>query len=118
MVISKETSKTIEELQIFEQHIQGFLAQKQTVQIELQEVDNALSEINKTKDDVYKILSGVMIKADKESLLKELEEKKKIFELRINSVEKQEKILEEKTVKLRDKISYALAEDKDNIARD
>src|SRR3989338_1022397 len=102
MDISKETSNTIEELQMLEQHLQGFLAQKQTVQIELQEVENALSEINKTKDDVYKILSGVMLKADRESLLRELEEKKKILDLRINSIEKQEKILEEKTQNLRD----------------
>lgn len=113
MAISKETSKTIEELQMLEQHLQGFLAQKQTVQIELQEVENALSEINKTKDDVYKILSGVMLKADRESLLRELEEKKKILDLRINSIEKQEKILEEKTQNLRDKISSVLAENKD-----
>ena len=108
MDISKEAEKTIEELQILEQHLHGFLAQKQTVQVELQEVDNAINEIEKTKDDVFKILSGIMLKADKNTLKKELEERKKILVLRISSIEKQEKILEEKTSKLRDKIQGAM----------
>jgi len=105
MVISKETDKTIEELQMLEQHLQGFLGQKQMVQIELQEVSNALNEVKKTKDDVYKILSGVMIKADKEELVKELEERKKIGDLRVSTIEKQERLIEDKAHKLRDEIS-------------
>lgn len=102
---SKDMRKVIEELQMLEQHIQGFLAQKQTIQVELQEVLNALSEIAGTKDDVYRILSGIMLKTDKESLVRELEERKKLMELRINSIEKQEKILEERANRLKEKIT-------------
>lgn len=101
---SKETDETIEEFQILEQQLRGLLAQKQMVQVELQEVLNALEELDKTKDEVYKILSGVMIKAEKNVLKKELEEKKKLAELRISSIEKQERTLGEKTGKLKDKI--------------
>lgn len=111
MDISKEAEKTIEELHMLEQHLQRFLAQKQMIQVELEEINNALSEIEKTKDDVYKILSGVMLKTDRNSLKRELDEKKKLFELRINSIEKQEKILEEKVNKLRDKITSALSKE-------
>lgn len=103
-MISKEDT-TIEELQALEQHLQGFLAQKQVVQIELQEILNAIEEIKKTNDDIYKILSGVMLKAEKETLLKELEERKKLSELRINSIERQENIINEKIGKLRETIT-------------
>ncbi len=105
---SKETNEAIGEFQILEQQLRGFLAQKQMVQVELQEIENALEELDKTKDEVYKILSGVMIKADKDTLKKELEEKKKISDLRISSIEKQEKSLEEKIITLKEKISSAI----------
>lgn len=105
---SKETNEAIGEFQILEQQLRGLLSQKQMVQIELQEVLNALEELNKTKDEVYKVLSGIMIRAEKSVLKKELEEKKKLAELRINSIEKQEKILEEKTGKLKDKINASI----------
>lgn len=108
MEISKENSKFIEELQGYEQHLQNFLAQKQMMQVELQEVSNALNELNKTKDEVYKILSGIMMKTDKNSLTKDLEERKKLFELRISSIEKQEHIFEDKTLKLREKIASGM----------
>jgi prefoldin beta subunit len=107
MEISEEARQTVEELQVLEQHLHSFLAQKQTVQVEVQEIENALNEVKNSKDDVYKMLSGIMIKAEKESLIGELDEKKKLLELRINSIEKQESILGGKVKGLREKISNA-----------
>jgi prefoldin beta subunit len=86
--------------------------QKQTVQIELNEVQNALGDLKKTGDEVYKVIGGVMIRSNKADLLKELSEKQKILELRISTVEKQEKILEEKTGKLRKELTEILAKKK------
>jgi len=104
MDISQETSKNIEELQILEHQLQGFLVQKQNIQVELNEVNNALEETKKTEEDVYKILSNVMMKANKKDLIKELEERKRLLELRINSFEKQEEAIESKVSKLREEI--------------
>jgi prefoldin beta subunit len=112
MDISKETSQKIQELQIIEQHLQSFLAQKQTLQIELNEATNALQELGKTSDEVYKILSGVMIKADKESTIKELEEKKKLLDLRVDSIEKQEKTLESKALEIRNEVTASMHDKK------
>lgn len=95
----------IEELQSLESGIQSLLMQKQNLQIELNESLNALSEVEKTGDEVYKILNGIMIKADKTRVLAELKEKKKLFELRVNSIEKQEKIFEEKAEKIRKELN-------------
>ncbi len=112
MESSSEANKTIEESQILEQHLGEFLAQKQTIQIELQEILNALEELEKTNDEVYKILGNVMIKSDKSVLSKELEERKKLMQLRISSIEKQEKIVEEKIFRLKDKIRDLIEKDK------
>ncbi len=108
MDISNDNAKTIEELHILEHNLQNTLAQKQMFQVELQEVENALLELKKTNDEVYKILSGVMMRAEKEDLIKELEEKKRFLELRISSIEKQERILGDRSTKLREKLKVSI----------
>ncbi len=112
MNIDKETEKRIEELQILEQQLQKFLMEKQAMQVELNETENALGELNKTNDEVYKILGGVMIKSNKEELIKELKEKKKLFEIRISSIEKQEGLLSNKTEEMKRELQEILKEQK------
>ncbi len=97
-------SKLIEELQIIEHGLQHILAQKQVFQVESQEIKNALEEVKKTKDDIYKTFSGIMIKANKKSLIAELEEREKVIGLRISSLEKQEENLQANSLKLRNKM--------------
>jgi len=101
---SINADKKIEELQHLESHLQNFLMQKQAVQIELNEIDNALREIKNSSDELYKMVSGVMIKSTKEKLNKELEEKKKIAEMKLASIEKEEKNLEKSSLTLRKEI--------------
>ena len=109
MNIDAETGKKIQELQILEQNLQNMLIQKQAVQSELNEAENASSEIKKAKDEIYKIVGGIMLKSEKSVLSREIEDKKNIFGLRVSSIEKQEKILEEKADKLRKEISEKLS---------
>jgi prefoldin beta subunit len=96
MKIDEATGKKIQELQILEQNLQNLLMQKQSVQIELAEFENALSELKKSGEEVYKIVGGLMVRSNKAALTADLEEKKKIMSLRVSSIEKQEKILDEK----------------------
>ena len=94
--VDKETEQKIGQLQLMEQNLQNFLMQKQSFQTQLYEIDNALQELEKTKDKTYKIVGTVMIASKKEDLIKDLKEKKSVVELRIKSLEKQEKALKEK----------------------
>jgi len=94
----------IQELQILEQNLQNILFQKQTFQIELAETQSALDELEKSDDDVYKIIGQLMLKTEKQKISQELEEKKKMLELRIKTMENQEKIITEKVEKLRKEI--------------
>ena len=102
--INEKTQDKIQEIQILEQNLQNLLLQKQAFQIELNETENALSEISKSKDDVFKLISNIMIKADKEQTQKELKQKKELLSLRLNSIEKQESQLSEQVENLRKEI--------------
>ena len=113
MNIDSETSKKIQELQIFEQNLQNFHIQKQALQVELNEINNALVELKNSDSDVYKITGSIMLKSDKESLSKDLEEKKKLFDLRISTMEKQEKILDEKASDLKEEINKSIGQKKE-----
>ena len=112
MNIDAETGKKIQELQILEQNLQNFLMQKQSSQMELNEIINALEFLSKSGEEVYKVIGGIMMKSDKLTLKKELEEKKKILDIRIHSAEKQEKIIEERTEKLRKEVNEAITKNK------
>jgi len=112
MKIDEQTGKKIQELQILEQNLQALSIQNQTFQIELTEVLNALADLKKSGEEVYKIVGGLMIRSSKADLISDLEEKKRIFELRISSIEKQEKILEGKAEILKKEITNFVSEHK------
>ena len=92
----------IQEFQLLENNLQNILMQKQAFQMELSETDSAIEEIKNSGDDVYKIIGQLMLKSDKEKIKGELLEKKKLFELRLKSIEKQEFSLTKELEKLRE----------------
>jgi len=100
-----ENNKQLQEMQFLEQNLQNLLLQKQAFQMELSETQSASKEIEKAGDEVFKIIGQLMIKSDKSKMKKELEDKEKILNLRINSIEKQEKNFVEQLENLRDKIT-------------
>ena len=97
-----DSENKIQELQILEQTMQNILLQKQSFQIELAETQGALEELEKTEDEVYKIIGQLLLKTEKAKTISELEEKKKMFELRIKTLENQEKNIVDKIEKLRE----------------
>ncbi len=96
-----DQNENIRNLQILEQNMHNLMMQKQAFQMELAETNAALREVQNSTDDVYKIISQLMIKVRREEVKKELEEKKKLFDLRINAIEKQEQEFEKKADSLR-----------------
>lgn len=108
MAMSEATARKIQELQLIEQNLQEILMHKQNIQVEINEAINALEELKTSGEEVYKILSGMMIRSEKKKIVSELEEKKKILELRANSFENQEKKLNEKVEELRKEITSSV----------
>jgi len=73
--------------------------------MELAETNSALSELEKSGEEVFKIIGQLMIKSEKPKIRAELEDKKKILELRINSFEKQENIFAGQLEKIREEFT-------------
>ena len=100
VTMENETQEKINQLQSIEQNLQHMLSQRQQFQMQLVEVESALSEIEKTERS-YKIIGNIMVLADKNDLRKELQEKKEKITLRTNSIEKQEEKLRTKAESIR-----------------
>jgi prefoldin beta subunit len=107
--VSAQIQEKINKLSMMEQQLQSFLAQKQTFQAQLMEVDSAIDELKKTQK-AYKIIGNVMVLSDKESLVKELEQRKETTELRIKSLEKQETKMREKTGELQSEVMKEISD--------
>lgn len=88
---------------MFEQSLQSFLGQKQQFQMQLVEVESALSELEHT-EKAYKIVGNIMVETDKKELQDDLNSKKEVLELRLKTMEKQETQVRDKASKLQSEI--------------
>lgn len=96
------SEQKLQEMHLLEQNVQNLLMQKQAFQMELSETESALKEIENSSEDVFKIVGQLMIKSEKTKVLDELKNKKKLLDLRIGSIDKQEASLTEKLSEIRE----------------
>lgn len=94
----------MQKIQFFQESLQTILMQKQAFQMELNETVAALGEVEKSKDDVYKVVGQIMIKVPKESTVEDLKRKEKILEMQLKKLEEQESKLSSEVKKLRDEL--------------
>lgn len=104
MEMDQETQQKIQELQGMEQNLNNLVMQKQAFQMELTETENALSEISKSKDDVFKLVGNIMIKADKKKTEEDLTKKKDLLSLRLKSIDSEEKNLSDNAEALKKEV--------------
>lgn len=103
--MDEETSKKIGELQNLEQNFQSIMVKRQSIQVESNEVKNALKELdNSTSPEVYRVIGKIMVKSNKDSLKKELSEKNKLLNSKLKATEKQELLLRENMERLRNDV--------------
>jgi prefoldin beta subunit len=93
-------------LQQLQQTLQAVVTQKQQLEIELTETDNALSELKKIKEKtlVYKSVGNILIKSNKQSILDELEEKNELLNTRVTVLGKQEARTKERIQEIQGKL--------------
>ena len=84
------TTEKIQELQLLQQRLSLFAAQKQQFQLQMIETDGALAELEKAKPPVYRMVGELLVEKPIADLKKELTERKEELELRIKTIEKQE----------------------------
>ena len=85
--------------------------QKQNFQGQFLELENALHESEKS-EEVYKIVGQIIVKSDKNNLVKELKEKRDLIDKKVKEIEKQEEKLREDILPLQEEVMKSLKDDK------
>jgi prefoldin beta subunit len=100
----------VSRLQQLQQNLQAIMMQKQQIELEIVETDRALEELKKIgiDDAVYKSAGPLLIKANKEDLLKELEEKKELSNTRVTVLAKQETRVKDNLKEAENKINQMI----------
>jgi len=110
MEFSKETEEKVRQLQMFEQNMHSIITQKQTFQSQVLEIENALSELKNAEGKVYKIVGTIMIDATRDTLEKDLNERKEVLGLRLKSLKKQEDDFKERAEKIQKEVMTDIEE--------
>ncbi|MEM2987654.1 MAG: prefoldin subunit beta [Candidatus Bathyarchaeia archaeon] len=97
--------------QQLQQTLQSVLAQKQQVELELTEIEQALSELQKVADDaiIYKAIGSLLVKADKAKVTADLNERKELLNMRASVLGKQEERLRSQMKDLQTRLQQDLA---------
>jgi prefoldin beta subunit len=82
-------------LQQLQQTLQSILGQKQQVELEVTEIDQALNELQKLDDDavIYKAAGTLLMRSEKARVTTELTERKELLNTRATILAKQEERL-------------------------
>jgi prefoldin beta subunit len=97
-------------MQQLQQTLQSVLSQKQQVEMELSEIGQASSEVEKLTDDavIYKSAGSLMIRAQKTSVVSDLTERKELLNTRVTVLTKQEERLRGQLKDLQTKLQQDL----------
>jgi prefoldin beta subunit len=100
----------ISRLQQLQQNLQAIMMQKQQIELEIVETERALEELNKitTSDSIYKAAGPLLIKSEKNTIEKELSEKKELANTRVMVLGKQESRVKENLKEVENKINQML----------
>ena len=97
-------------LQQLQQTLQTVLTQKQQLELELTEVEQALGELEKLTDVavIYKSIGSLLVKSERVKVTSELTERKDLLKMRIDVLGKQEERLRSQVKDLQTKLQQDL----------
>ncbi|NLI74274.1 MAG: prefoldin subunit beta [Euryarchaeota archaeon] len=108
--LSPKVQNQIAQFQQLQQQLQALLSQKYQMDVQLKEMEHTIEELSKAPADVtvYRSAGSLLIKKEgKEELLNEIEESKETLEIRVKSLDRQEKSLRDRYQQLQEQISKA-----------
>ncbi|MFP3984557.1 MAG: prefoldin subunit beta [Candidatus Bathyarchaeia archaeon] len=97
-------------LQQLQRNLQTILAQKQQVESELTETDQALTELGNLTENavIYKSIGSLLVKSEKGKVETELKERKELLDTRVQVLGKQEERLRSQFNQLQAKLKHDL----------
>ncbi|HMK48214.1 MAG TPA: prefoldin subunit beta [Methanocella sp.] len=98
------------QIQQVQQQAQALMQQKAQVEMLFRETERALEELQKTEEgaEVYKAAGELLIKAKREEVLKDLEDKKDNLDIRLKSLARQEERLQARFNQLQEQLKQQL----------
>ena len=111
--MSPKLQNQIAQFQQLQQQLQNVLSQKYRMEAQLKELGMTIEELKKAAPEtpVYKNVGALMIQVkDKEALVKDIEDDKETTEVRVKTLDRQEKMFREKYQVMQDQISKALGQ--------
>jgi prefoldin beta subunit len=97
-------------LQQLQQTLQAVISQRQQLELESSEIDQALDELVKMdeKSVIYKSIGSLLVKSEKEKVMDELSERKELLTTRIRVLSKQRSRMEERMKSLQKTVQERL----------
>jgi prefoldin beta subunit len=97
-------------LQQLQQTLQAVVSQKQQLEMDMTETDRALAELDKVTGEtpVYKSVGSILVKANKDSLLAELKDRKELLNTRVTVLGRQEERTRERIKDIQQKLQDKL----------
>jgi prefoldin beta subunit len=105
-----EIQQRLLKLQQLQQTLQGVMAQKQQLEMQLSEVDEALNELEKMNETavIYKSIGALLVKSQKNTVTEELKERKELLTMRVDVIAKQDDRLRTQAKDLQEKLQQDL----------
>lgn len=105
-----QVQNQLAQLQQVQQQAQALVQQKGQVEMLLRETEKALEELKKTEENatIYRAAGELLIKANREDVLKDLEERKDSLDIRLKSLSRQEERIQARFNQLQDQLKQAL----------
>ena len=97
-------------LQQLQQTLQGVMNQKQQLELQLTEVEHAVTELDKLDETavVYKSIGALLVKSEKDKVTIDLTERKELLKMRVDVLAKQEERLRTQVKDLQEKLQQDL----------
>jgi len=105
-----QVQERLQRLQQLQNTMQQLLLQKQRIEMEMMESDKALEVLEEVQGDskVYKSVGAVLVEKDRDTVVKELKERKEFLDMRAKVLKKQEDKTKEKMTTLQDTLQKEL----------
>lgn len=117
--MAQDIREMVNEFEKQRQMLMSVTMQKQQLQVNINGLGVSLKELENTKESkVYKAAGAILVSRDTKEVKKELEEQKENSELRLKTMEKQEKNLVEKLNTLKTEIETAAKPTSSNMGGD
>jgi prefoldin beta subunit len=97
-------------LQQLQQTLQGVMSQKQQLELQLTEVEQAITELEKLDETavIYKSIGALLVKSEKDKVTTDLTERKELLKMRVDVLAKQEERLRTQVKDLQEKLQQDL----------